>query len=406
MKRSLCFLTLLALGIGCSSSDPIFGSDGEEGATDDEGGGAGGEDSTTGSGGAAGEEQPPVCPEASGVYPVEPAASNLLFLLDRSGSMHLRVTDTDTRWTLTTAGLANILVSVPDSTVAGLAMFPAGDQPITCCEVTAGNFIDCNCAAGELPGPIDRCDATTYQSLAVSMDALDSAHEQAIVSAVSASDTEFYWGTPLAPALGGTLDAALAMSMPGVTSVVLLTDGLPTSCDSTSDPSANDIQRALDAAASAAGNGVRTYVVGIDAEAASSDPATDLAINLSALAAAGGTSSYAGCEAANECAYLVNVDNFEDALASALESIALEAASCTFELPTPNGGTPDYDAVNITVTNADGTQAIPRDTSHANGWDYLQGNDKVQLYGAACDLLKEDASAKVEVVVGCSTIEG
>lgn len=404
MKRSLFLLALLAFGFGCSDSDPIVGSDGEEGASDDDG--EGGQDTSgSGAGGeGAGGGGPELCPEATGVYPVEAAASNLLFLLDRSGSMHLRVGTTDTRWTLTSAGLANILVSMPDSTVAGLAMFPSGDQPVTCCDVTAGNYIECSCATGELPGPADRCDETTYQSLTVGMDALDDAHEQQIISAVAASDAEFYWGTPLAPALGGTLDAALSMSLPGVTSVVLLTDGLPTSCDTTSDPAANDIQRALDIAAAAAGSGVRTYVVGIDGEAASSDPATDLAINLSQLASAGGTAPYAGCESANDCAYLVNVDNFEDALAAALESIALEAASCTFEVPTPNG-TPDYDAVNITVTNDDGTVAIPRDTSHSNGWDYFQGNDKVQLYGDACELLKSDASAKVEVVIGCQTLE-
>ncbi len=405
MKRTLWLLALLTVGYGCSDSDPIVGSDGEEGASDDsDGGGAGGSDAS-GAGGAGGAPPSPVCPDASDVYAVEPAASNLLFLLDRSGSMHLRVTATETRWTLTTAGLANILASVPDETVAGLAMFPSGDQPVTCCGVTAGNYVECSCAAGELPEPASRCDATTYESLAVSMDALGAAHEADMVSTVAASDTEFYWGTPLAPALGGTLDAALAMSLPGVTSVVLLTDGLPTSCDTTDDPTANDIQRALDLAAVGATSGVRTYVVGIDGEAASSDPATDLAINLSQLASAGGTAAFAGCEASNDCAYLVNVDNFEQALADALETIALDAASCVFELPMPDGGTPDYDAVNITVTNADGTDAIPRDTTHQNGWDYLPGNEQVKLYGDACESFKADANAKIEVVVGCTTIE-
>ena len=270
MKRTFCLLALLTVGIGCSDSDPIVGSDGEEGAGDDaDGGGAGGNTASSASG-SGGAPPSPVCPDASDVYAVEPAASNLLFLLDRSGSMHLRVNATDTRWTLTTAGLANILVSVPDQTVAGLAMFPSGDQPVTCCEVTAGNFVDCTCADGELPAPADRCDATTYESLAVSMDALDAAHEAEMISTVAASDSEFYWGTPLAPALGGTLD---------------------------------------------------------------------------------------------------------------------------------------YDAVNITVTNADGTDAIPRDTSHQNGWDYLPGKEQVKLYGDACESFKADANAKIEVVVGCSTIE-
>ena len=86
------------------------------------------------------------------------------------------------------------------------------------------------------------------------------------------------------------------------------------------------------------------------------------------------------------------------------ESIALEAASCTFELPTPNGGQPDFGAVNITVTSGGDTEAISRDTTHTNGWDYLPGNDKFRLYGDACEMMKADAGAQVEVVVGCTTI--
>ncbi len=390
--------------LGCSNSDPIDytlgGGDADDGGDDD--GGAGGDNAGGAGGGSTGPE---VCPDASGVYPVEAAPSNLLFLLDRSGSMHLRVGEDGTRWTLTTAGLADILTSVSDDTMAGLAMFPSGDAPVTCCSVTPGNFIDCECAAGELPTPEARCEAETYDALAVPFAKLDAGHEADLMAAVTASDEEFYWGTPLAPALAGTIDAAAALSLPGVTSVVLLSDGLPTSCDSTADPTANDVARALDAAALGSSSGIRTYVVGIDGEAASSDPATDLAINLSQLAAAAGTARFAGCEATNDCAYLVNVDNFEQALAEALTSIALEAASCTFDLPMPGGGLPDYDAVNITVTSEGQTHQISKDTSHSDGWDYTPSSTQVVLYGSACELMKNDAGAKVEVIVGCTTIE-
>src|SRR5690242_250971 len=164
--------------------------------------GTGGEASTTttgegGSGGQTPDPGPEVCPNATGVYEVEPAQTNLLFLLDRSGSMHLRVTDTDTRWTLTSAGLASIVSALPKETVAGLAMFPSGDQPVTCCAITAGNYIDCSaCAAGDLPGPESRCDANTYGDLAVSMAAMDPSHASAITAQVAGSDEDFYWGTP------------------------------------------------------------------------------------------------------------------------------------------------------------------------------------------------------------------
>lgn len=405
MKRSvLAWVSVACVGlgaVGCAGDQEVAPRDVGDDYGDE--GGAGGADSGTG---GTIDPGPEVCPEATGVYEVEPAQSNLLFLLDQSGSMHLRVDDVDTRWTLTTAGLSEILHTLPDQSVAGLQMFPAGDAPVSCCTVTAGNYIDCSaCAAGELPGPEARCDEATYQPLTVGMAPLLDPQVDTIMSAVSASDTAFFWGTPLAPALGGAIDGVSALAMKGVTSIVLLTDGLPTSCHTDSDPNANDIQLALDAAAHGALLGLRTYVVGIDGEAASTDPATDLAVNLSAVAQAGGTARYAGCEQATDCAYLVNTDNFEQALSDALFEIALDATTCSFALPVVEGGMADLDAVNVTIAVGGQSHVIARDQAHQSGWDYLPGNENVQLYGDACELLKSDASAKVEVVVGCQTEE-
>ncbi len=405
MKRRVLALVGLAalampLAYGCAEDE----STGRRlpGTTGGDQGGGGTSSTNVGAGGT--DPGPDVCPDATGVYAVEPAQTNLLFLLDRSGSMHLRVSGDETRWSMTTAGLADIVQALPDETVGGLQMFPSGDAPVTCCTIMPENYIDCSaCAPGELPGPEARCDASVYEPLSVGMAPLLEAQVQSITSAVAGSDDEFYWGTPLAPALGGALDGVGQLAMEGVTSVVLLTDGLPTSCNTADDPGANDIQRALDAANLGAQNGVRTYVVGIDAEAASSDPATDLAVNLSMLAQAGGTARYQGCEASDDCAYRVNIDNFEQALADALAEIALEATSCAFDLPEVEGGSPDLDKVNITVETGGQTQTIPRDQTHQQGWDYLPGNEQVQLYGNACATLKNDASAKIEVVVGCDT---
>jgi len=366
-------------------------------------GGAGG--AVVGTGGAP-DPGPEVCPDAAGVYEVTPAQSNLLFLLDQSGSMHLRVGD-DTRWTLTTAGLADILATLPDSTVGGLQTFPSGDDSVGCCVVTDGNYIDCAaCGAEELPGPQLRCAEETYHPLAVPMAALDVGHEETIMSTVADADDAFFWGTPLAPALGGAIDGVASLASEGVTSVILLTDGLPTSCHSDVDPEANDILRALDAADRGVQAGIRTYVVGIDGAAASTDPATDLAVNLSAVAQAGGTSRYPGCEAMDDCAYVVNSDNFEQALSDALFEIALEATTCSFDLPAVEGGVADLGTVNITISVEGEASTVPRDTSHNDGWDYLPGNQHVQLYGQACERVKADGQAKVEVVVGCTTERG
>src|SRR4051812_4110870 len=68
-----------------------------------ENGGGGGQDQTTGQGGT-GNSGPEVCPESSEIYEAKAAPSNVLFLFDRSGSMHLLVDENTTRWTAAEAG--------------------------------------------------------------------------------------------------------------------------------------------------------------------------------------------------------------------------------------------------------------------------------------------------------------
>ena len=397
-------LTVLA-PLGCAETEKVSGS----GAGDDDGssegqGGSGARDPTGGGLGGSGGEAPAVCPDATDVYQVEAAPSNVLFLFDRSGSMHLKIDPSTTRWVAAKAGLFALIDDLPADTNAGIQTFPRGDAPVDCCVITADNDIDCGgCATGELPGPANRCDATLYSDPAVAVGALDASQRQEIKDAISTSDEEFYWGTPLAPALAGAIDSQVAAAAYGVSSVVLITDGNPTSCDTTADPGANDIQLVADAAAAglAAATPVRTYVIGvIDGEGGTLGASE---ANMSLIAEAGGTARYAGCEANADCAYPVNVGNFSADLKAALDAIALQAFSCTFDLPEVTGGTPDYNAVNITVTIDNQTTTIPKDTKHKNGWDYLSGKETVQVYGAACETLKGAPEAKVEVVVGCTT---
>lgn len=349
-----------------------------------------------------GIEGPDLCPSASGVFEAEPAESNILFLVDRSGSMHLAVDEVDTRWTATKAGLFTLLDAIPTDTNAGLAMFPSGDAPIDCCVITADNYITCSaCEAGELPEPEARCDSAEYMDPAVSVAPMTPSHLDDMKSYVSTADDEFYWGTPLAPALAGAVDYQVTQSSGGISSVVIVTDGNPTSCHTDADPDANDMQRVVDAAADglAAASPVRTYVLGvIDGDAGAN------AANLSEVALAGGTARYAGCEASDDCAYSVNVQSFEQDMRDALDAIALEAFDCTFDLPEVTMGDPDYDAVNVTITSGGGTEVVSKDSSHQDGWDYISNNQQIQLYGAACEAMKASSDAKVEVIIGCETL--
>jgi hypothetical protein len=318
--------------------------------------------------------------------------------------MYLAV-DGTTRWEAMKKGFFDLLDSLPAEVEAGIEMFPRGDAPVTCCAITSNNDIDCSaCLAGELPGPEARCQPSLYTSPPVGIAPLTGSHPAAIKSAVISSDDEFYWATPMAPALEGAIAYMNGKGYGGISSVILLTDGNPTSCETAADPGANNIQRVVDAAAAGFGaaNPIRTFVLGVvdgDQGVLGASEA-----NLSRIAAAGGTARFPGCDATSECAYAVNTGNFTGDLGQALDAIALQAFSCTFDLPAVEGGKPDYESLNLTLTTDAKTMTIPRDTSHASGWDYLPGNQQVQLYGDSCTVMKADASAKIEVVLGCDTV--
>ena len=120
---------------------------------------------------------------------------------------------------------------------------------------------------------------------------------------------------------------------------------------------------------------------------------------------AGGTARQPGCSDESSCAYSINVDNFANDLQDALVEVALEAMSCSFDMPTLRSGAPDFDAVNITITSKGNSHMVSKDLSHNSGWDYLAGNKQVQLYGQPCEILKSDAAATVKIELGCKNAE-
>jgi len=347
-------------------------------------------------------EAPPVCPAATGVYAATPTAHDVLFLLDRSGSMHAKVGSGQTRWEAATKALSSLLDVIADGAPvrAGLDMFPRGDKPITCCWIDpTTNYTDCSCATGELPGTTARCAATTYSPALVPVATLADAQKSLIRTGMHKSDAEFYWGTPMKAALQGAIAKAASLDLDGVRSVVLITDGEPTSCNTTDDK--------IDAVVSVAKAGtslskpVNTYVVGvIDGSLAAN------AANLSKVAVAGGTPRATGCETTNSCFYAVNAKTFETDIAKAFNDIEMKAFACTFDVPTLASGTPDFDMMNVTMTKPGGTPAtVAKDVTHKDGWDFIESNKKIQLYGDACTAVKADVKTSVEIVLGCKTIK-
>lgn len=343
---------------------------------------------------------PPVCSAATGVYAATPTAHDVLFLLDRSGSMHAKVASGATRWQAAQKALSSLLDAVSDTTRAGLDMFPRGDKPITCCWIDpATNYTDCNCATGELPTGTKRCAATTYSPALVPLATLGDAQKAAIRSTIAASDAEFYWGTPMKAALSGAIQKQAMIDLDGSRSVVLITDGEPTSCNTTDDN--------IDAVVTVAKGGtelakpVSTYVVGvIDGKLAAN------AANLSKVAVAGGTKRADGCEATNSCFYAVDAKSFEADITKAFKDIEMKAFSCTFDVPKLASGAPDFDKVNVSLKKSDGTSStVAHDATRTDGWEFVEGSSKVKLYGSACTAVKADTKTQVEIVLGCKTIE-
>ncbi|CAN5347862.1 hypothetical protein BH09MYX1_BH09MYX1_65870 [soil metagenome] len=342
---------------------------------------------------------PAWCADAQGIYAAKPVPGNVLFVMDRSGSMQIKLTSGDTRWIATKTGLFNLLGTLPSTTRVGAMMFPQGDAPITCCKIDPTlNDVKCNCATGALPGVAARCNASTYSQPIPIADL--SAQQQADVKAyIASSDKEFYWGTPLAPALKAAVDQQRALQVTGTKSIILFTDGIPTSCDSTSDPTANDVQRIIDAAAAGSKDGVRTFVMGV-IDGTKGARAT----NLSPVAKAGGTARKAGCETDDSCFYALNEKTYAQDIKAAFDDIALKAFDCIFDLPQVQGNaTADLTKMNVQIDDGNGAVQVSRDTTHTDGWDFTPDQKHLQLHGATCEKAKQSTSNKVEIVVGCKT---
>ena len=83
-------------------------------------------------------------------------------------------------------------------------------------------------------------------------------------------------------------------------------------------------------------------------------------------------------------------------LDAALTSIASQTLGCVFSL---DEVPPNVDEIYVFFEN---TTSIPRDTSHAEGWDYDPATNQVTFYGQACEDLKSGTVTDVDVVFGCN----
>jgi hypothetical protein len=331
--------------------------------------------------------------------------TNLLFVVDRSGSMNCNlppITDSaacekaattadvtkPTKWSVITSAMSNAvqaLAALPGTSM-GLSLFSVDDQ----------------CGVRSAPK--------------VGLAALSTAQIDALTNTLR-SETPF-GGTPLIGSiiLGYKYLHQTARAQ-GNRFLIVVTDGAD-SClghyaqeGVTGDVMARLLDTEIPKAISV---NIRTFVIG----APGSEATRGL---LSRIAFAGGTSTRPDCDHTSPdpapgtaCHFdMTATSDFALDLSAALQSITGDSAGvCEFEVPKPtDGATVDPTKVNVDYyragdpSDASRVQLYRDDTkpcdAGADGWQYTPDQEKIRICGPVCDAVKADGRAKVIVSLGC-----
>ena len=326
--------------------------------------------------------------------------ANLLFLIDRSGSMNCNPPEGDSalnelcktdpvkqnasepsKWEVTRDALRGALDSLADrpNVSVGISVFPKPHATQ-------------NCLVAEEPD--------------VAIERLDAAHRAEIDSFLDGVEPR--GDTPIA---GTTIlgyrylsERIRASELTGNTFVVLFTDGAET-CDGSylSQLVERDVPLATRF-------NIKTFVIG----APGSEDGRAL---LSQMAYGGLTPRTASCDhsaasaSAGDCHFdMTTSTDFAGELASALQAIAGDASlSCQLDIPrNPSGGGVDLNQVNVTFTPGEGdVVSVLRDDracdGEAQGWQYSADGTKIVLCGSICDQARSDGAGQVKIELGCPT---
>ena len=312
-------------------------------------------------------DAPPDPDAACGLITEKANASplNLYIVMDKSSSM------VGNKW---------------DSAVAGLTAF-----------VNDANSAGIRVALNFFPRPPPpTCDQMAYQTPVVAFGELP-ANAMPIIMALGAEMPNGL-STPTYPALGGAIleGIAVAQNSPGETSAVLLvTDGLPQGpaplCAG-QDPEDPAVIAGLAMTGATFSPPVLTYVIGL--------PGVDQSF-ANQVAAAGGTDQ----------AIIIGATNVQQEFADALSKVRGQALPCEYDIPDKvAGGEVAFNKVNVLFTPGGGgpSQTIPQTDDCAadpDAWRYDDAANptRILLCSAACDTLKGDFTAQLDILLGCDT---
>lgn len=399
---------MLGLFIACGSSDEeatggsgggFINKGGAAGTNSDAGGAAGNIVGTGGGGGIIVTDSSPndvivqqdACAANSIQATLKPA--NILFLIDRTGSMNCNAPPTQTtaecdvspkkkdgtqpsKWETTRdallAALNELKATTPVPSI-GMMLFNNNDY----CGVPSTPDVD----VAELTDPQLN---TLYLKLNAVVPKGDTPIVNATMNGYAFLHSHTYVGNKF---------------------IVILTDG-----NETCDPANKDFL--VGKAQEATLVGIQTFVLG--APGSESGRAF-----LSRLAWAGGTASSDTCDHTNgdptvgDCHIDMTKPGtvFKDELAAALQKVSGAALSCEIDVPTNDGGKEDPNKVNVKYTSGGGTTTtVPKDEAHPcdqtnQGWQYTDASKtKIVVCGATCDTIKSDPKGALSVELGCETV--
>jgi von Willebrand factor type A domain len=323
-------------------------------------------------------------PCVPGRFTFELALTQLMFVIDRSGSMRFSLDGVQEvprrrwRWTVLQNALRSTLTTFDDEIAMGAKFFPE--------VLSDGDQIDSERA----------CRTDTGVGIAPAR-----GNAQAILDVFDSTDP--LGGTPTSEALRLAAQF-LAQRRSVARTIVLATDGAPNCngdldaldciCTSTGDCSLSptrgrysclDDERTLSVIRNTAENQkVPVYVIGIG-----STERPEFLQVLDDMAVAGGRPR-------PTTPRHYNVQSESD-LTNALTTIRDSVAKCTYLTPSsPN----DPDKITVEINGVD----IPRDQTKTNGWDWVdQGYGELAFFGEACALARgaDGGPAVVSGVVSC-----
>jgi Mg-chelatase subunit ChlD len=319
----------------------------------------------------------------------EKTPANILFIVDRSGSMNCNPppdttsafcethpttqnVNKPTKWTITRDALKSAIAAMPATHSAGLTFFNTDDD---CAVVSTPNVA------------VKTIDSTQLALVNSTLDAVTPKGLTPIVGGVTLGYDHLHTTT----------------GFDGKKILVLLTDGEETCAP-------EQKQEFLDTTVkNALAVGIRTFVIGAPGSETNRAFLSQVAFN-------GGTAKSPTCNHGaspadqGDCHFdLTNAGtNLATELNAALDTITKQALGCEFDVPTGTGPI-DYDKVNVIYgPSAGGQQTIGQDTSKAcdqgaNGWQYSADRKRIVLCGQTCSTVKGDPGGSVSIALGCLT---